>query len=156
MVFNTTPARSSSAMKYKRGGVKGESDTEEGDRGNALRRKVLRGKTYISFTKNIRTGDSLGPHGPQFTNLYMYIRINQAAWKKNFVRSSKEIKTCCNTRAFGFNSDDAGDDFHDYASNGSSDFPSFEEQIKQRLKIIKIIWNRGSNLEKRRKSTSTS
>ena len=66
-------------MKYKRGGVKGESDTEEGDRGNALRRKVLRGKTYISFTKNIRTGDSLGPHGPQFTNLYLYIGVNQAA-----------------------------------------------------------------------------
>ena len=48
-------------------------------RGNALRGKVLRGNTYISLTKDIRTSDSLGPHGPQFTNLYLYIGVNQAA-----------------------------------------------------------------------------
>ena len=94
-------------------------------RGNALRAKVLRGKhIYFSQKKIFELVTHWGPMAP---NLLIYICISEVTKQRDNARLRTLVErnqVMQQRRAFGFNSDDAGDDFDDYASTGSSHFPS--------------------------------
>ena len=74
-------------------------------------------------------------------NLLIYICISELTKQRDNARLRTLVErnqVMQQRRAFGFNSDDAGDDFDDYASNGSSDFPSSgheNEKVEEEVQL---------------------
>ena len=79
--------------------------------------------------------------GPMAPNLLIYICISEVTKQRDNARLRTLVErnqVMQQRRAFGFNSDDAGDDFDDYASTGSSDFPSSRhesEKVKEEIQL---------------------